>query len=106
MSRLVVVAFLLSACSSKAAPDWKATGYGRDLEKLCNAEKYSGALDQPEDARSIMVARWLGPNLETNKMRAFLVKIQPLNGAAKGDAMRAEAASVGLDDCPTAELWK
>src|SRR5690349_13918272 len=109
MSRLAVAAFVLcTACQSgkPSSEAWKETGYGRDMEKLCNAVKYSGADQASDDTRSILVARWLGKNLETNKMHQFLVKIQPMGPDEKAQALDDEARSVGLGECPLAREWK
>ena len=97
------------APKGKEAPSgdgWKATAYGRDIDRLCNAEKYSGALDQPPEARPMLVAQWLGPNLETQDAHAFLVKIQPMGAADKSVALDGEAFKVGLTGCPLARSWK
>jgi hypothetical protein len=108
MSRLAVAALVVCTACQGGKPSseaWKETGYGRDMEKVCNAMKESGAAEQPEETRMIMIARWLGKNLETNKMHAFLVKIQPLAPDEKAAAFEAEARSVGLADCPIAREW-
>jgi hypothetical protein len=91
---------------SAAGSDWKTSAYGRDFERLCNAEKYSGALEEPEEARPLMVAQWLGPNLETSQAHDFLVHIQPLGPMDKYVAIDGEAHRLGLTDCPLALVWK
>jgi hypothetical protein len=91
---------------SAVGSDWKASAYGRDFERLCNAETYSGASEQPEEARPLMVAQWLGPNLETSEAHDFLVHIQPLGPMDKFVAIDGEAHRLGLTDCPLALVWK
>lgn len=80
--------------------------YAKDVDKLCNAMTLSGAMDQPEDARQLVVAKWLGGNLDTAEIHTFLVKLQPMSPADKVAALDAEAKKVGLADCPLSAAWK
>jgi hypothetical protein len=123
-SSCLVVAFVIAACESGGggggggggtaastapvpvlAPPPSAA-YARDIERVCNAERDSGAVDQPEEARQIIVAKWLGAQLETAEVHQLLARIQPMAGPAKGAALDAEARKVGLADCPVARRWK
>jgi hypothetical protein len=80
--------------------------YTQDFERLCNAEQLSGALDQPEEARTLMVAQWLGKHLETSQVHDFLVHIQRLGAADKADVLDGEAKRLGLASCPLSAVWK
>jgi hypothetical protein len=126
LRRPAVVALLVAACQSGAsggpapapapAPKQEAgsvgaaapgpSRYGRDIERLCNAEAESGALEEAEEARQIIVAKWLGANIETPEGHAFLAKIQPLAAGDKAAALDREAQKVGLAGCPLARRWK
>ena len=49
---------------------------------------------------------WLGPHITTDEGHKFLIAIQPLQGAAKGAALDAEAHRVGLGGCALAAEWR
>jgi hypothetical protein len=82
------------------------SAYAKDVDKLCNALTLSGAMDQPEEARQLTVAKWLGANLETSEVHTFLVKLQGLAPADKVTALNAEAKKVGLDGCALSKAWE
>jgi hypothetical protein len=44
--------------------------------------------------------------LQTPESRQFLIKIQPLVGDAKADALEDEAKRVGLSGCALAAQWR
>jgi hypothetical protein len=79
--------------------------YGQDLGRLCHSEERSGALDHPEAQRSMVVAQWLGNNIQTEEGRAFLVRLARTPPAEKAALLKAEAARSGLSDCPLAKSW-
>ncbi|MGE0395501.1 MAG: hypothetical protein AB7T06_02160 [Kofleriaceae bacterium] len=78
--------------------------YAADIEKLCDVIRLSGAPE--DDAQTLTTANWLAANLTTQESRKFLVSIQPLVGAAKADALDAEATRVGLASCALSEIWR
>jgi hypothetical protein len=78
--------------------------YTADIEKLCEVIRLSGAPE--DDAQTLTTANWLAANLTTQESRKFLVAIQPLVGAAKADALDAEAKRVGLASCSLSEIWR
>jgi hypothetical protein len=83
-----------------------AGDYPADVDRLCNAMKYSGADKQAPGARQMLIAAWLGPNLKTQEIRSFLVHFQTLSTGDKKKALLAEAAKAGLPGCPLADEWK
>lgn len=86
------------------APD-AAGGYTSDIEKICDVVSRSETTGMG-DERMVLIANWLAANLETQEARDFLVKIQPLVGAEKADALDAEAKRVGLTGCALAAEWR
>lgn len=80
--------------------------YAGDIDRICNVVAYSGALDDPSASLIVATAQWLGANLRTDDGRAFLATLQPLSGAAKADALDAEAKRTGLASCPLADRWR
>ena len=85
------------------APD--AAGYASDIEKICDVVSRSETTGMG-DERMVLIANWLAANLETQEARDFLVKIQPLVGTGKADALDAEAKRVGLTGCALAAEWR
>jgi hypothetical protein len=115
MSRCVALVVLSVALSSIAACQHgeegspaagPATPLDRDIDRICNAEARSGALEQPEGTgRQVVIAQWLGANIESDDGHQFLVTIQPLEGAAKAKALREAATRAHLPACPLADSW-
>ena len=102
-----------AAAAAAAAPAAKvpaqansAADYAHDIDALCNSLVNSGASEPPEGARQLMVAQYLGKAIQTDAAHKFLVGIQPLQGAAKSEALNAEATRVGLHGCPLANEWQ
>jgi hypothetical protein len=80
--------------------------YAADIDALCNSLERSGADKLQGNDRKVVSAMWLGKNLTSADARTFLVKIQPLVGDAKAQALDAEAKRVGLAACPLAGVWR
>lgn len=95
-----------AAGSAAAAPSSVVPAYRQDIENLCDAVARSGAAQRPASEHPLLIAQWLGANLTTEDAHRFLVKIQPLRGATKADALEAEAARVGLTGCALAAVWR
>jgi hypothetical protein len=92
-----------TACDRRpAAP----TPYAQDVERICNVERLSGALDQDESQRSMTSAMWLASNVQTAEGRELLARQSPLPPPDKAALLRAEAVEVGLASCPTADSWR
>lgn len=101
----LVLCLLAAACQrgsgQAVAPDYRA-----DFENICNAEERSGALREDPNSRATHVAMWIGSRLQTDEARRFLAGLGAMPPKAKGDALREEAARIGLSACPLAETWK
>jgi hypothetical protein len=115
----MLAAVALTACqkgdgdSAKAAPAPVAEAkpsamdaYAGDIGRLCDAMHLSGADQQPEGARQLAIAQWLGDALETQDARNFLVTLQSFDGAAKGQRLQEEATRLHLGDCALAASWQ
>ena len=83
-----------------------AQAYAGDIAKLCDVVRLSGAEAESPQDRRVPIANWLAANLSTTESRQFLAQIQPLDGAAKADALDAEARRVGLPGCALAAEWR
>ena len=93
-----------TATAAAAVPADVTKDYAADIGKLCDVIRLSGAPE--DDAQTLTTANWLAANLATQESRKFLISIQPLVGAAKADALDAEAKRVGLQSCALSELWR
>ena len=105
---LVVVATAAVAANAACQSGQPAlpAPYVRDIGRLCDSVSLSGAGDHGGQDRQLLVAMWLGKNLETPEAHEFLVRIQPLEGAAKAQALDDEAHRVGLDHCALSAEWR
>jgi hypothetical protein len=125
-TRLMRAAFAIGAlvwmmgsalgCDTRVTPSPTATpsplpapnmdeAYGRDVERVCFAERLSGALERPAAERMIVVADWLGRVIETEKGRAFLAEFARVEPADKPAFLDRAAREVGLAQCPLAATW-
>ncbi|HWO17697.1 MAG TPA: hypothetical protein VNO30_02940 [Kofleriaceae bacterium] len=89
-----------------AAPAPAGSAYAADIQKLCDVVARSGAESVPAGERVLPIANWLAANLTTPESRQFLVRIQPLAGEPKAEALEAEARRVGLSGCALAAEWR
>ncbi|HEU5055733.1 MAG TPA: hypothetical protein VFU21_04385 [Kofleriaceae bacterium] len=105
---LLVCLLAAAAPACQRGSDSASPAYRADIENICDAEARSGALapDQDPNRRAFVVATWLPGRIRSDEGRQFLGSLQKLSGGAKGDALRREAARVGLSACPLAETWK
>lgn len=103
-----IVLLLAALAGCQRGGDSASSAYRADIENICDAEARSGALapDQDPNRRAFVVARWLAGRIQTGEGRQFLGSLQKLKAAEKGDALRREAARLGLTGCPLAETWK
>jgi hypothetical protein len=99
----------LLGCSRDTPPEpvqgtGSGSGYTSDIDNLCNVMERSGAAGKSD--RMFVSATWLGQHTTTQDGRKFLARIQTLDGAAKADALDAEARRLGLPGCPLAADWR
>tara|TARA_R110002096_G_scaffold44524_10_gene119915 strand:- start:11092 stop:11475 length:384 start_codon:yes stop_codon:yes gene_type:complete len=83
-----------------------ATPLARDLDRICNAEEQSGALDEIPSARAQHVGIWLATNLESQDGRSLsveLVQLPPEERIARLKAVLAEQSMSA--DCEILATW-
>jgi hypothetical protein len=83
-----------------------ADAYTEDVASICDVIKRSSAEGMANADIRYVTAKWFAANLRTEQAHEFLVRIQPLDGAAKADALDAEAHRVGLGSCALAGEWR
>jgi hypothetical protein len=111
MRRIVWLAVVGLGCqrSAEDAPKPVAaepTAYAKDIAQVCDVVTLSGADQLDGDERILPIAKYLGSHIQTQQAREFLARIQPLAGAAKADALDAEARKAGLASCTLAAEWR
>jgi PBP1b-binding outer membrane lipoprotein LpoB len=99
----IAVAFALAGCHREPAPP---ADYVEDITNLCDVVHLAKADELPRGDRAPIIAMWLGPHIKSSEGHDFLVKIQPLTGDAKANALEAEARKVGLSGCALAAEWR
>ena len=78
---LTLVGGVVAACQSGGSAPASGAGGGamrRDLEKICNAKKLSGADQDATGQGTYMMAQWLNANVTSDEGRAFLVEFAKL----------------------------
>jgi hypothetical protein len=80
----------------------------RDLDKICNAKKLSGAEQDSTGQGTYMMAQWLDSNVTSDEGRAFLVTFARLgqDKDARRKLLETEATRLGLADCPLIAEWR
>jgi hypothetical protein len=110
MLAALVAVCVLPACSkgdseSKAA-SYNDTPYGRDVDRICNVERLSGALAEEEGYRAMASAMWLANNIESEDGRLLSAKVrQAAMPADKIAVLESEAKKVGLPYCDLVVAW-
>lgn len=87
-------------------PTAATSAYARDIRRICFSEQFSGALEQPESARPILVAQWLGANIESDRGRSFLATLARSKPSSKPGVLDKESKRTGLSECPLARTWE
>jgi hypothetical protein len=80
--------------------------YRSDIASLCDVVARSGADKLESGGRAYTTAMWLAANLQTQDAKDYLIRIQPLVGEPKADALEAEARRAGLPHCALADEWR
>jgi hypothetical protein len=109
-SRLLLSLLLLTACQSGTD---KPAGGGnaalrRDLDKICNAKKLSGAAEDASGQGTMMMAQWLNANITSEEGHAFLVEFAKLgqDKDARRKKLEDAAKANGIATCPLIDDWR
>lgn len=115
---LASLLFSLVACQSKAkeevvtappAPPAEAsqpmTGFALDLDRICNVEDLSGALELPSGDRALHTAIWLAKTIETQEARDFLAELTKLEADARIQLLEVKLAEYKITSCEILHTW-
>lgn len=100
----------VAGCKAKAAPAQDTepaldTPMARDLDRICNAEEQSGALDMPPGDRAMHVGVWLATNLESQEARDLSAELSPMPAPTRGKRLKVELAKHGISKCEILYAW-
>jgi hypothetical protein len=75
-----------------------------DMEKICNAEKLSGADKAPEGTRAQHMAVWLDKELKTQYAMEVFKELASIEPQIRAGWLKTKAANAGYDGpCPIAD---
>jgi hypothetical protein len=94
-----------SEASEPAKPVVLATPFARDLDRICNAEEQSGALDEIPSARAQHVGIWLATNLESQEGRTLSVELVQLAPPERIARLKSVLAEETMSDCEILATW-
>ena len=98
-------------CKAKAAEATQDTEpaldtpMARDLDRICNAEEQSGALDMPPGDRAMHVGVWLAMQLESQEARDLSAELSPMPAQTRGKRLKEELVKVGIKKCEILYAW-
>jgi len=120
MKAIALASLLVSlvACQSKAkeevaeAPPAQApeqaqpmTPLALDLDRICNAEELSGALDLPSGDRALHTGIWLAKTIETQEARDFVAELTKLEADARIQLLEVKLAEHKITQCEILHTW-
>jgi len=90
---------------AKAVAPILDTPIKRDLDRMCNAEEKSGALDEDPDSRANHVGIWLATNLESQEARTLSAELVALAPEPRIARLREVLKSNAVGPCPILATW-
>jgi hypothetical protein len=103
--RVAWIVLVAVACQRGSDAPRVDAAYVRDIERVCDARRLADVESQPGANPQLVVAQWLGANLETEEARGLLARLAGMQGAAKIAALDGEAKRVGRGECALAREW-
>ncbi|MBL4633338.1 MAG: hypothetical protein JKY56_05675 [Kofleriaceae bacterium] len=81
------------------------TPMARDLIRICDGEKLSGALELPLGDRAMHTAIWLASNMESQAARDFSASIRALPMAERIVLLNDELSKHAIEECDIIGRW-
>ncbi len=81
------------------------TPMARDLTRICDGEKLSGALELPLGDRAMHTAIWLANTMESQSARDFSASIRALPMAERIDLLSEELSKHAIEQCDILARW-
>jgi hypothetical protein len=83
-----------------------ATPMARDVNRICNAEELSGALDLQPAERAMHTGIWLAQNLESQDARDLSAELTKLNPQERVSRLQQVATEHGISPCEILHAWR
>lgn len=77
----------------------------RDLTRICEGEKLSGALELPLGDRASHAGIWLANNLESQESREFSASLRSLPISDRAARLRQELNKYSIAECGIIKRW-
>ena len=90
---------ILLFSASCAKKNKEPTAYQKDVEKICHAIEHADAVGLPKHDQALMVAKYLGANLESKEGRELSIKISKSGGKERVDLLSKASQKIGLAKC-------
>lgn len=94
-----------TAAVARSEPEPAKTPLELDLDRICNAEEYSGALDLPTGDRALHTGIWLAKNIETQEIRDFVAELTKLEAVERTNRLQAKLAEHKIARCEIVHAW-
>ena len=91
--------------SADPVPSLPMTALESDLDRICNAEEMSGALELPTGDRALHTGIWLAENIETQEIRDFVAELTKLGPEARTTRLQTKLAEHAITDCEIVHTW-
>ncbi len=91
--------------TAEVAPALPKTALELDLDRICNAEEQSGALQLPEGDRALHTGIWLANNIETQEIREFVAELTTLDPKARIARLEETLAKHQISQCEIIKTW-
>ena len=99
-------ALAIASAEAKAVAPEPMTDLELDLDRLCNAEERSGALDLPTGDRALHTGIWLAKNIETQEVRDFVAALTKLGPEERIALLQGKLAEHTITQCEIVHAWK
>lgn len=83
-----------------------ATPMARDLNRICNAEELSGALELQPAERAMHTGIWLAQNLESQEARDLSAALTKLGPAERIARLQRATSEHGIKACEILHAWR
>ena len=90
---------------SEAPPTAPTSALTRDLDRICNAEEQSGALDLPEGDRALHTGIWLANEIELQESRDFVAVLKALDTTERIKRLREKLDQHKMGRCEIIKTW-
>ncbi len=93
------------AAPPKMAAALPKTAVELDLDRICNVEELSGALELPSGDRALHTGIWLAKTIETQEIRDFVAELTALDPAPRIQRMQAKLDEHKISPCEILNTW-